>query len=619
MKIVTAWRLCAAIALAFPLSARASEPVIRSDSEIPAVPFRLDAAPSIAYSDAAFLETTVPRLRAEAERLLSGYRIEDPTIAQQLRAGLAAIAILQGRQADADRLIAQQRASESKPQLQRMGLLLLDVAAARLGDATGDGCAAAAARLSSRLSGADAAIVRDEVVARSSDVQTASLPYYAGAAAYMIDTEAQAQGSITVLQGLYMARWRVIAQMVPPCRELLQGVFRQWLDAPANRPVDIWPAREPDPALLAQATPVVVAVWESGFDPSLFPGQLAIDPAEPLDGRDNDGNGVIDDVHGPTYDAHFRPVPDMLPPLSPFLADRIGLQMAIEKGQLDLNYGDDTADARFFAARARDASVAEQTQDMRGTAEFLAHAHGSWVASVIADGAPFVRLYDLVAHPEGADPQPVPFTEDDARRYAALMPSLGARMRGAGVRVVNMSWYFNVDVLRANLLESGAESDPARATRRAEAMFAMLSAPMERLIHDCPGILFIAAAGNRNRAQEVQAAIPQSFTAPNLLVVGGTGASGRPTSFTTFGAGVRLYARAEAVRVRAPGGLVMKASGTSFAAPATARAAAQMLAINPALTPAQLIEGLLESATPGDSGLPLLHTAQAVQWASAHR
>ena len=119
--------------------------------------------------------------------------------------------------------------------------------------------------------------------------------------------------------------------------------------------------------------------------------------------------------------------------------------------------------------------VAEQTEDMRGTSEFLAHTHGTWVASVIADGAPFVRLYNLVAHPEGANPEPVPFIEEDARRYAALMPSLGARMRGAGVRIVNMSWYFSVDVIRASLLESGSETDPQRATRRASAIAAVLT------------------------------------------------------------------------------------------------------------------------------------------------
>ena len=590
---------------------------IRSQSDLPATRFKLADKPSLAFSGPAFMTDTVPALRSEAERVLATARIEDPTVAQQLRAGLAAIAILQGRPEDADRLIAEQRAAEVKPQLQRLGLLLLDTAAASAQGGPDRGCATAAARLTSRLVGSDPAVIRDEAVARYSDVQTASVAYYAGAAVYMVDAQAETVGAVDLLGGLYMARWRVIAERTPACRAELSAAFRAWLDAPGNRVADIWPARDPDPALLARAKPVVVAVWESGFDPSLFPGQLAFDPAEPLDGRDNDGNGVVDDVHGPTYDPHFRPVPDMLPRLSPFLAGRLGLQMAVEKGQLDLNFGEDTADARFFAARARDASVAEQTEDMLGSSEFLARTHGTWVASVIADGAPFVRLYEIVAHPEAADPKPVPFTEDDARRYAALMPTLAARIRGAGVRIVNMSWHFTVDNLRDGLLDSGAETDPAKATQRAKVMFDLLAEPMRAVILDCPNTLFVAAAGNSNRPSE--AAIPQGLDAPNLLVVGAAGANGRPTAFTTYGERVRLYARGEAVTVRAPGGLRMKSSGTSFSSPMTARAAAAMLAVNPRLTPKELVEGLLATATPGDRGMKLLHPGEAVRWASNAR
>lgn len=611
------------VALIFSLllavPAFADRPVIRAQSDLPQQRFFLDAKPSLAYSAPAFLKTTVPALKTEAEKILASYHVEDPVIAQQLRIGLAAIAILQGRPADAERLIAEQRRAETKPQSQQIGHMLIELAATETGAAPGQGCSAAAARLSSRLAASSADVVRDVAIKQYSDIQTASVAYYAGAAAYVVDDQAQAVGSIDLLDGLYMARWRVIAERIPVCRTELIAAFKAWLDAPANRPTDIWPAREPAAATMAAAKPVTVAVWESGFDPALFPGQLAYDPAEPLDGIDNDGNGVIDDAFGPTYDAHLRPTAAYLPPLSPFLAGRLGLQMAIEKGQLDLNYGDDTADARFFAARARDASVAEQTEDLLGSGEFLAHTHASWAASVIADDAPFVRLYNLVAYAEGSDPKPIAFTEEDAARWTALMPRLGARLRGAGVRVVNMSWFYNVDVIRNRLLEAGAETDPARATERAKGIYALIRPALETMIRDCPNILFVASAGNSNQSEQIQASVPQIFDMPNLLIVGATGANGRPTAFTSYGEHVRLYSRGEAVTVRAPGGMVMKASGTSFSGPIVVRAAAAMLAINPSLAPAQLIDGLLTTATSGDGGLKLLHPAHAVMWATAKR
>ncbi len=95
--------------------------------------FKLNPKPSIAFSDISFMTATIPALKVEAERLLAGYRIEDPATAKRLRSGLAAIAILQGRPADADKLIAKQRAAEGKPQLQRLALLLTDLALQRSG------------------------------------------------------------------------------------------------------------------------------------------------------------------------------------------------------------------------------------------------------------------------------------------------------------------------------------------------------------------------------------------------------------------------------------------------------------------------------------------------------
>lgn len=121
----------------------------------------------------------------------------------------------------------------------------------------------------------------------------------------------RALGSIALLDGLYMACWRVIAQQIPSCRTELSAVFKSWLDAP-----------------------VVVAAWEAGFDQTLFPGQLAHDPAEPLDGIDNDGNGVIDDTNGPTCDTHLKPVAESIPSPSACLVDRLGLPRPLDLKQM---------------------------------------------------------------------------------------------------------------------------------------------------------------------------------------------------------------------------------------------------------------------------------------------
>lgn len=501
----------------------ADRPVIRSQSDLPPVRFPFAQPPSEVMTDEAFL-ALVPALRAEGERLLRDYDIQDTALRSQLQGGLAAVAILEGRKADADALITAYRAGQSKPQTKLLGALNTDLAAAMLDVPEGQRCAVAAARITARLAGTDPAVVRDQFLSSFGVLQVASPPYYAGTAAGRLDPVVKQRGSLDVLQGLTLASWRVGATMLPPCRAQLVAAGRAWLDAPANRPVDIWAARQPAAATFAGAKPVVVAVWDSGYDATLFPGQLARDPAEAVDGRDNDGNGVVDDWNGPTYDVALRPRDGSIMPPTEFLRARMAAQSALDKGELDLRFGFATPEAAIFAERARSASVAEQGDDVLAQQENGGRAHGTACASEIADGAPFVRLYNVSALPwgTGENKLPVPYDEATVARWAAAIDRIGQRMRGAGVRVTSMSWGLTADEITQQLLERGLETDQAKAKARGSAMQGTMRQALLRLMTASPDILFVIAAGNSNQADDIQADVTQNFDLPNLLHVGAT-------------------------------------------------------------------------------------------------
>ncbi|CAN5382510.1 hypothetical protein BH10PSE3_BH10PSE3_37410 [soil metagenome] len=602
-----------------PDAPRTTRPVIRSASDLPPRTFTLDAPPSAAFLDPTFLRQTVPALRVETERVLANYEIQDPAVLQRLRLGLAAIAILQDRPAEAQDLLADQRAVETKPQLKAIGFLLGDAVAAGARAPGGERCAVAAARASTLLDRARPEVVREEVLVRYGRIQVASPGYYAGTAVGAVDPAYATRGSINLMQGLQLSIWRMEALSLPPCRAPIAAALATWLNAPRHKAVDIWAVREPSPEVFANATPVTVAIWDSGFDTNLFAARLAIDPAEPLDGKDNDSNGVVDDVHGPTFDYRLMPTPFAFPPLSAFLAPRLGLQLAIDKGERDIGYGLDTPEARFFAQRAREASTAEQGDDVDGSIELEARGHGTSVAGIIARDAPWVRLFNVNALPWDVMPKPAPVSEPEVARWVALMPGIGARMRGADVRVVNMSWGVGGSEFANALLDSGRETDPERARARGQAMYGQIASALRALIEASPNILFVTGAGNSNQSDDILAAVPQTFRLPNLIVAGATATSGRATVFTTFGDTVSLYALGENIPIVVPGGMTMRGQGTSFASPGVAHAAAAMLAVNPALSPTELIEGLTTTATDGEGGLKLLHLAHAVDWAIAHR
>lgn len=601
------------------VSVQAQKPVIRSGSDLPPSTFVLDAPPSAAFLDPNFLNQTVPTLKSEAERVLENYNIEDPATAQRLRLGLAAIAVLQDDPSKAQSLLAAQRAVETKPQLRAVGFLLADAIAAGAQAPESDRCAVAADRITTLLDASPAEVVREEALVRYGRIQVASPGYYAGTAVGSLDPSYEARRSITLMQGMILAVWRMEALNLPPCRESNAGALSTWLSAAGHQPVDIWAEREPSPAAFTNATPVTVAVWDSGFDTNLFADRLAIDPAEPLDGVDNDGNGVVDDAHGPTFDYSLLPTRFPFPPLSDFLAPRLGFQLAIDKGERDLSYGLDTLEARLFARRAREASTLEQGEDVDGATEDDARSHGTAVAGIIAREAPWVRLFNVYALPWGERPRRMPYSEPEIARWAALMPGIGARMRGAGVRVVNMSWEVDAPGFADALLETGLESDPEKARMRGQAMYDAVAPAIRALIEASPNILFVTGAGNSNQSDEIFAATPQTLRLPNVIVAGATAGSGRATAFTTFGETVSIYALGENIPITMAGGMTMRGQGTSYASPVVARAAAAMLSVNPTLTPAELVEGLKVTATDGEGGLRLLHVGHALEWAKVHR
>ena len=476
------------------------QPVIRSEADLPSARFAIAELPSAAFISERFLTTTVPQLKIAAERLLLTHKFEDAAIERQLRTGVAAIEILQGTGQKAQQHILQQRAAETKPQLKAIGALATEAIAAGISAPRARQCEAQSEIITRRLNGANAPIIRDEVIARLSQAQTASKAYSAGYFVTEFDPVAAKTKSISLLEGMTMARAAAASLHLPKCREQVVAAYQSWLGKPENRPVDIWVEREPNAGSFAGLRPVNVAIWDAGMDLGLFTGQLVIDPAEPLDGKDNDGNGVVDDAHGPAWDNRAQPTHHSIAPPSGFLAPRLSLAMALDKGQLDLNYGFDTPEARLFAVRAREASVAEQGEDVHATNENGSRSHGTFAASLVADGAPFIRLYNVRLLPGGHEPKRVIITERETELYVKAIHSATGRMRNAGVRVVNMSWMWTVETAIDHLLEGGLETDPEKARKRGVAMYERVRSALTEAVAGSPDILFVTVAGTPIRA-----------------------------------------------------------------------------------------------------------------------
>lgn len=120
-------------------------------------------------------------------------------------------------------------------------------------------------------------------------------------------------------------------------------------------------------------------------------------------------------------------------------------------------------------------------------------------------------------------------------------------------------------------------------------------------MQSAPDILFVTIAGNNDSDIAFEETIPPSFRLPNLIVVGAVDQAGQQTGFTSTGDNIAVYADGFEVESVVPGGAHVRMSGTSMAAPEVTNLAAKLLAIDPDLTPEQVIAVITKTADPGEA------------------
>ncbi len=188
-----------------------------------------------------------------------------------------------------------------------------------------------------------------------------------------------------------------------------------------------------------------------------------------------------------------------------------------------------------------------------------------------------------------------------------------AWFKANNIRVVNMSFWNRPSNFEKDLEGNGIGKDPAERKQIARHLFEIERDGMYNAIKNAPDILFVTIAGNSNASNAFEETTPSLFVLPNLLVAGAVDSAGDETSFTSYGSNVLVDANGYEVESFVPGGAKVRMSGTSMAAPQVTNLAAKLLAINPALTPVQLIALIRDSAdTTPDGRRHLINPSKSV-------
>ena len=366
---------------------------------------------------------------------------------------------------------------------------------------------------------------------------------------------------------------------------------------------NIWPEREVVLDMKENYTPVVICVFDLGTDVSLFPQQLYSNSNEIADGKDNDGNGFVDDIHGVAFDINENKTTALLMPTTAKQEKELPAMISFFKGYTDDEAGLKTQEANLFRSKMDSAGV-EEKEMLNEQINFIGdYIHGTHVAGIALKGNPFarmltVRFTDDVGFTNGGNGP----SEAREKKVAQNLLELVKYWKTAKVRVVTMSWGYFLSDYETDVQNHYPQLNEIEKKELAFKLWTMRKESLLKAFSLAPEILFIASCGNKNTNSDNDLRFPAALDLPNVMGIGSVNSEGNETSFTSTGNKVAVHANGYMVESLAPGGQKVLLSGTSMATPYVANLASKLIAIQPALTPMQVISLIKEGADHSSDG-----------------
>ena len=587
--------VCLAIAAATAAVAQDKKRIDRA-ADIPRFSYKIDGSLEDVIRDDAKFKPLAQAVRRDTESILAQYEIADKAELRQLLSVIAQLDYLDGRYDDAMQVSLKIRALQEKPADRLLSGLQLraQVAAQKsTGSTTSEAFRAEVGRvIAAELAPLPYATIENDIKSSKARAETLGETLVLGNVRNVLQPTVAKTGTLSsdLVPGVVGAKY-VLATALP-LKKTLIDTYSAYLDAHKVEKADIWAARDASLLPGRGMAPVRIAVWDSGVDATLFSDRLVTDPG-----------GKVAFI---AFDRYGDPSSNVLFPLPAEAKDRWPQMRSRVKGFSDLQSNIDSPEAsevkQYLSTLAPDQYKAA-IEEIRIASIY---SHGTHVAGIAVAGNPYARL--AVARIEFGykllpDPCPTPELEaKGAKNYQSYVDF----MKKEGVRVANMSWGGSVKGYERTLELCGIGATTDERASLARTYFDQSMKALTNAMASAPQILFVTSAGNSNSDSTFTESYPSSIVLPNLLTVGAVDKAGDEAPFTSYGPTVVVHANGYQVESYIPGGQRVALSGTSMSAPQVTNLAAKMLAVNPGLTPPDVIRIIRDTADKTADGRRIL-------------
>jgi subtilisin family serine protease len=559
---------------------------IERAADVPRFSYRIDGSLEDVIRDDAKFKPLAQAVRRDTESVLAQYEIADKAELRQLLGIIAQLDYLEGRYDDAMQVSLKIRALQEKPADRLLSGLQLraQVAAQKTtGSTTSQAFRAEVGRIiAAELAPLPYSTIENDVKRSKAQAETLGETLVLGNVRNVLQPTVDKTGTLSsdLVPGVVGAKYALATAL--PLKKTLTDTYGAYLDAHKIEKTDIWAARDASLPPGRGLAPVRIAVWDSGVDTALFADRLV-----------TDASGKVAFIG---FDRYGDPSAHVLFPLPEEVRDRWPQMRSRVKGFSDLQANIDSPEASEIKQHLSTLSPDQYKVAIEEIRIAGIYAHGTHVAGIAVAGNPYARL--AVARIEFGYkllPDPCPTPELEAKR-ARNFQSYVDFMKKEGVRVANMSWGGSVKGYERTLELCGIGATIDERKTLARTYFDQANKALTNAMASAPQILFVASAGNSNSDSTFTESYPSSIVLPNLLTVGAVDKAGDEASFTSYGPTVVVHANGYQVESYIPGGQRVAQSGTSMSAPQVTNLAGKMLAINPGLTPPEVIRVIRDTA-----------------------
>lgn len=568
---------------------------VNSQSDLPRFTYPMDKpASELLQADAATFDAFAAKVRADLETIFRDCDISDKSTLRDLLSARENLQQLAGEYPEALATVKQIRDLEDKPSARlTSGILTEAVLKAAIATKSTSGPAFDQAFTQAYADAVNPMpwdVVQDTMKAGWARAKLASAASLIGIVQTELDPAVAKSRALSNDEAWTLIAVRRSIQFDVPLKDERVEVLGKYVTAHNVVKPDIWEAREVTFTAQDKLTPVMIGIWDSGVDVSIFGENVFTDPHPTASGTH--GLAFLDD--GGVSQTWTYPLTAAQEKEYPTFRDE-------SKAGDDLESGIDSPEARALQQKMR-TYTPEQMHERAELHKVLGfYSHGTHVAGIAVRGNPAARL--VVARFDDQLPD-LPFapTPEWAHRMAADFMQMADYFRTRNVRVVNLSWGDDPQEIELWLSKTGGPSDPVELKKRAAEIYAIWHDAVESAMKAAPNTLFVCAAGNSDSDASFLQDVPAGLHLPNLIAVGAVNQAGDETSFTSYGPTVVVDADGYEVESFVPGGAMLKYSGTSMASPQVTNLAGKLFALDPSLTPEQAIELIRAGATASEEG-----------------